>query len=229
MINAISEIGSRETNEDAFWFCEESPAIYLVADGCGGYQHGEVASEFVIEYLSSLLQEEPLSEDYIKNCILRANVSLLEKQKACAGMKTTIVGLVFDKERAWAFNVGDSRLFQIRDGKCIFNTEDHSVPYLLYKAGIIEKDEINTHEDRNKLLEALGNKDKIKVNVYEIDKNKDDLFLLASDGFWENISEDDFLSLSRQNMEEWLETIKVKIIDKNDCEQDNYTALVVRG
>lgn len=225
---SISEIGSREINEDAYSvFEQDDKKIYIVADGCGGHSSGEIASSLVVRELPKLFEDMDASEESIINAIKLCNVKIRENQKKYPGMRTTVVGLLIYSDKAFAFNVGDSRLYQIRDGKIIFHTEDHSVPYLLYKADIINWREINTHEDRNKLLEALGNKETTKVRVYPIDYSKEDIFVISTDGFWENLYDEDFNTCSRGNAKLWLEEKKEKIKSLNDPEQDNYTALIV--
>ena len=228
MIYSFSDKGDRDKNEDSF--CANTSgdkSIYIVADGCGGHGCGEIASRFVTEKLSEILLNKEATEDSIRQAIEKCNSLLIDRQMEHKGMRTTIVGLYKSKKLVFAFNVGDSRLFQIREGKVIFETEDHSVPYLLFKAGIIKKEEIKSHEDRNKLLEASENKDKLKINVYKIDAQKKDVFLLASDGFWEFLSEADLLECSISNADNWLNE-RIDYIKNSNCEdKDNYTALLL--
>lgn len=226
----VSDKGARENNEDSFCVkIKDNKRLYIVADGCGGHSSGEVASKYVVDCLPDLLFDANPMVESIKNVLDICNVKIIEKQKQYMGMRTTVVGLYQSGSMTFAFNIGDSRLYQIRNGQIVFNTEDHSVPYLLYKAEIIGLDEINTHEDRSKLLEALGNKEKIKMNVYELDVNSDDMFVLASDGFWEHFYARDFEDCIISNAEKWLDDKKSTIILKNDPEQDNFTAIVVGG
>ncbi|MDE7339340.1 MAG: protein phosphatase 2C domain-containing protein [Lachnospiraceae bacterium] len=226
----ISEKGSREINEDSFCISESgNTKIYMAADGCGGHSSGEIASKLATEILLELFLDCDDSADSIREAVNLCNRQILEKQNEYPGMRTTIVGLLKLKDKFWAFNVGDSRLYQVRDGKIVFQTDDHSVPYILYKADIIERNEINTHEDRNKLLEALGNKDKVKVNVYELDVKCDDVFVIATDGFWEHFYDNDFSNCVRNHENAWLCEKKQAIGMADDPEQDNYTAVIVGG
>lgn len=226
----ISENGSREINEDFFCISEtEDRKIYIVADGCGGHSSGEIASKLAIEVLLELFLDCNESVDSIRDAINTCNARVIEKQRMHAGMRTTVVGLLKLNDKFFAFNVGDSRLYQVRNGKIIFCTEDHSVPYLLYKANIIERNEINVHEDRNKLLEALGNKDIIKINVYELEVKCEDIFVISTDGFWEHFYDKDFEDCVRNNEKSWLYEKKRIIRMKDDPEQDNYTAIIVGG
>lgn len=226
----ISEKGSREINEDFFGISEVgNRKIYIVADGCGGHAAGEIASKLAVDILIELLLNCDASAEAVRNAVNICNLHIIEKQKDCAGMRTTIVGLLKLNDKFFALNVGDSRLYQVRDGNIIFQTDDHSVPYILYKANIIGRNEINTHEDRNKLLEAIGNKNKVKINVYELDVNRDDVFVIATDGFWEHFYDEDFKDCVRNHEEAWLREKEQTICRMNDPEQDNYTAVVVGG
>lgn len=226
----ISEKGSREINEDSFAVFEgEARKIYIVADGCGGHAAGEIASKLATDILMDQLLDCDGSAEAIRDSVNLCNLHIIEKQKDRAGMRTTVVGLYKLNDKFFAFNVGDSRLYQIRDGNVIFQTEDHSVPYILYKAGIIKRNEINTHEDRNKLLEALGNKEKVKIKVYELDVKRDDVFVIATDGFWEHFYDEDFCGCVRGHEEAWLSKKEKIICMTNNPEQDNYTVVAVGG
>lgn len=230
MVYSLYETGKREINEDSYQVFEEGTLrIYLVADGCGGHASGDVASRMAVDTLVENLKSMNPSKDSIKTSLIKCNEVIMNLQKKYGAMKTTIVGLVRYNNTCIAFNVGDSRLYQIRDGEVIFNTEDHAVPYVLYKAGIIDKSEINTHEDRNKLLEALGARLNFKINIYELKPESSDIFVLATDGLWEHIQDSDFKGCTSEKAENWLQDIEKKIIDEDDPEQDNYTALLIGG
>lgn len=230
MVYKISENGSRELNEDKFYIeIRGEKRVYLVADGCGGHSGGEIAAGLICDYLPELLFEGDENLDSVKKALEICNLKVLEKQRINREMRSTVVGLFKTERDVFVFNIGDSRLYQVRDGNIMFVTEDHSVPFLLYKAGIIAKDKINTHEDRNKLLEAVGNKEKIKINVYSIDAKGDDVFILATDGFWEHFYDRDFASCTCNNAEKWLQE-KIELIkEMNDPEQDNYTVMIIGG
>lgn len=221
-------IGKREKNEDAYKIIENDYVkIYLVADGCGGYTSGDIASQKTVDFLGNYFNNNPCNEEAIKLAITKCNELIIEEQSNYGAMKTTIVGLVRTVSSAYAFNVGDSRLFQVRNGHVIFNTEDHAIPYVLYKAGIIEKSEINNHEDRNKILEALGAKSTLKINVYQLDIHEEDYVFLATDGCWEHIYDADFLNCRTGKENEWLEYVQNKIISSGKEDQDNYTGLLI--
>ncbi len=232
MIYTIYEIGKRDINEDSYRVLENVRIkVYLVADGCGGHASGDVASKLAVDFISKAFAENntDISVDSIGEVLESCNKAIIYKQKEYGSMRTTIVGLIQRDKDVYAFNIGDSRLYQIREGQVVFKTEDHAVPFVLYKAGIITEEEINTHEDRNKLLQALGIKEDLKYKVYKLDALPGDLFLLATDGFWEHMYTNDFIECNDDNAERWIMDVKQKIIEKNDPEQDNYTALLIGG
>lgn len=124
----IFEKGSREINEDSFAVFEgEDRKIYIVADGCGGHAAGEIASKLATDILMGQLLDCDGSAEAIHDAVNLCNLHIIEKQKDRAGMRTTVVGLFKLNDKFFAFNVGDSRLYQIRDGNVIFQTEDHLV------------------------------------------------------------------------------------------------------
>ena len=226
----LSETGIRDVNEDAFKICEEGiRKVYLVADGCGGHANGNVASGIAVEYIASKLEthSSEVTEDVIMHILESCNDEILLKQQQYGGMRTTIAGFVYASGSSFAFNIGDTRVYQIRDGSVVFRTEDHSVPFVLYKAGIIEEEEISMHEDRNKLLQAMGESGDLKPNIYKLDWMPEDLFLIATDGLWAKLHPVDFMECVPQKAGQWMGMIRERMIEYADTEQDNYTGLLI--
>ena len=152
--------GGRRLNEDSVKLFESKDSgIYIVADGLGGHSHGEAASECVAFSLLAAWGRDGADSmgQWLKEQIAFANEKLLKLQrdKGCT-MKSTVVILLIDGQRAAWANTGDSRLYYIHDGDLAKVTEDHSVSYKKYKAGMITREQINTDEDQSFLLKALG-------------------------------------------------------------------------
>lgn len=205
-----SDPGSRDINEDFLeYFVEENAyAIWVIADGLGGHSAGEVASKMVVENFISEFKNNPnIDVNNINRIVNATNENILATQKLNASqrdMKSTLVCLVSDFASAVWCHVGDSRLYHFRDNKLMHQTEDHSVSQLSVLAGEITKDEIRFHEDRNKLLRVLGDRGNINSDISKpkINLCTGDVFLLCSDGFWENILEgemEDCLSASNDS------------------------------
>lgn len=227
---AISNIGTRECNEDAYKVLEMSgKSVYLVADGLGGYNAGEVASRMAVDAIASYFEANDITTENIASSYKYANRQILENQATYTGMKTTIVGVFYDGSNVYAANVGDSRVYHIRDGKVIGRTKDHSVPQLLFEFGEISEDEMRTHKDRNKIVQALGLSEEFKVNIQQFEYLPGDIFLLSSDGFWENFSYSELMELYDNDWSRWIFNCQMKIEKNADPKQDNYTAVVCGG
>lgn len=229
--------GNREINEDYVAYrLKDDTLIAVVADGLGGHDKGEVASEHVANYVVEHYSfEEPLEES-IGNVIKDAQLSLLELQKSeCSGknaMKTTIVVLVIKGEVAYLAHVGDSRGYCFRKFRKYIRTIDHSVPQYLVLAGDIKEKEIRHHEQRSSLLRVLGTP--WEKDAFELTKpipiRKVRAFLLCSDGFWELIDEKAMQKQLKnaKDSQSWLEEM-AEIVMQNGAgtNMDNFTACAV--
>lgn len=147
-------------------------------------------------------------------------------------MTTLVVLLVDDNQVSWG-HVGDSRLYHFSDGKIVERTKDHSVCQVLAATGEIDESEIRHHQDRNRLLRAVGMHDQTGIlnSVQTIEKNENrHQFLLCSDGFWEYIDEKHMeKTLKRaKTAEDWLGKM-TKVVKKNGKNEnmDNYSAIAV--
>jgi len=188
----------RDSNEDTSFVLEKSfpttsgmlsLGIYIVADGMGGHQGGEVASKMAVDKISAALLantnhkiELASPSDYIKQAIEKANAEIYSR--ACSNphlssMGTTVtVGLRLD-DRLYLGHVGDSRAYLIRGGGIEQLTEDHSVVAHLLKAGMIAPEEAKTHPDRGKILRCLGTSEKVAIDTH-VQSGKKDKFILQN-------------------------------------------------
>ena len=230
MYNYYSDVGGRENNEDSFLAIESEGALLLVvADGLGGHECGEVASGIAVEELRKLFLRSPKHFD-IEQAIIKANASILKRQETTnKKMKTTVSAAYIYGAKTVVANVGDSRLYLLKDNKIVFRTTDHSAAQMAVQAGEITEDQIRIYPDRNMLTRALGSTDSVKVDIYKIDSDSYDRLLTCSDGLWEHILEKDITDTAEQNAnpEEWIKAMRA-IHDINapkGC--DNNTAVVL--
>jgi serine/threonine protein phosphatase PrpC len=242
----LSSPGGREDNEDFCGFrmhAEGLAGCWVVADGLGGHRGGAGASRAAVEaVLDSFEQDPAVAAQALAEHIRRANAAVLEAQQAdpsLAGMRTTVVTLVASgREALWA-HVGDSRLYWLRAGKIREQTRDHSVPQRLAEAGEISPDQIRKHEDRNRLLRSLGAKGDAGATVLAAPARIEpgDVFLLASDGFWEWITEPEMeedLGAAQDpaagfpvQPERWLHRMESRLSRRATPGHDNYSAVAV--
>lgn len=234
--SGLSEAGGRKVNEDYFSIFSQPPwDCFVVADGLGGHGSGDLASQTAIEAIGSSFMRHPgKDESSLRSYVEKAQQEILRIQKSNSrhrNMRTTIVLLVSDgQEASWA-HVGDSRLYMFRNHKILSHTWDQSVPQALVRIGEISFEQIRFHEDRNRLLQALGsnNPPKIELTAAPIPLQPGDAFLLCSDGFWEWVIENEMEEDLRNadTCDHWLKLMEKRIILNATPDNDNYSAVGV--
>ena len=205
---------------------------WVLADGLGGHQGGATASRLAVDAVLAAFREKPaVSPDAAGAYVRRANQALIERQQTepeLRSMRTTIVVLLASPDAAAWAHIGDSRLYRF-SGKTWERTKDHSVPQRLADAGEIPEDRIRFHEDRNLLLKSLGSRAGVGVDVAASDRapRAGDAFLLASDGFWEWLTEAEMLEdlRSSSSCREWLAKMEARVQGRATRGHDNYTAI----
>ncbi len=177
---------TRQRNEDSHL---AEPPVFAVADGMGGHAAGEVASRLAVEGLARLGGAQAVDVASVVAMVRDANSEILrhsEGSEEFRGMGTTVVGLAvtrgLDGDRMLAFNVGDSRVYRLRDDRLEQMSVDHSEVAELVAAGQITPEEAVQHPRRNIVTRALGVFDEVVVDVWALDPQIGDRFLLCSDG-----------------------------------------------
>jgi protein phosphatase len=181
---ARSDTGrQRPANEDNYFVT--SP-LFVVADGMGGAQAGEVASQTAVEFFTDGLPDGPDSaEERLATLVARANArihELAQSDEGLAGMGTTLTAAyVAEKDLAVA-HVGDSRLYVLRDGELQQLTDDHSLVGELIRRGQIRAEEAEEHPQRSIITRALGIEHEVVVDHYTWPVRDGDVVLICSDG-----------------------------------------------
>jgi PPM family protein phosphatase len=173
----------RNANEDSFFV--RAP-VFVVADGMGGAQAGEVASKAAAEAFDRDLPDAP-PERVLKETIEAANREIHEHARAdpsLAGMGTTITAAIVDAsgEEVGIGHVGDSRAYRLRDGKLERLTRDHSLVEEMRRKGQLTDAQAEDHPQRSIITRALGPEPEVEVDVQTVPAQPGDLFLLCSDG-----------------------------------------------
>ena len=228
--------GGRDHNEDAVGEKEfPSGRLFLLADGLGGHQRGEMASACVVEAMQNAPEPEkdqPLSQWMVQQ-ISNANQALLALRESTQWrMKSTLVALFLgEKEACWG-HVGDSRLYYLHGDQLAAITKDHSVAYAKYKNGEITRGQIGKDEDQSSLLRALGNPERNQPDLGQGEgaPQPGDGFLLCSDGVWEYLYDGEVLVdfLKTETAQEWGELLLLRVMERIQPGNDNLSLITVR-
>ncbi len=172
----------RPGNEDSFY---ARPPVFMVADGMGGAQAGEVASAEVAEAFRGFTAPGSEPEQRLAELIVQTNArihDMSESDAGRAGMGTTVTAAVVTGGSVNIAHVGDSRAYRWRNGRLQQLTEDHSLVGEMLRQGRISEAEAETHPQRSIITRALGIEPGVEVDTASFDWQDDDIFLLCSDG-----------------------------------------------
>ena len=196
-----TDVGRRRTlNEDA-WLVDDGLGVYFVADGMGGHAAGEVASAEGVETAVGMIKQaqpglhplhDPPNEAHaqaakraMESAIQAATYmvfSMAELDRDKTGMGTTMSGMLILGDYAVIAQVGDSRIYQIRDGKAEQVTEDHTLIAWQLRQGLITPEQARTSTQKNVITRAVGNREYVQVDTTLARLRVGDRFLLCSDG-----------------------------------------------
>lgn len=235
-----SDIGrKRKTNQDSICLNHEHH-FYAVADGMGGHNGGDIASQLSVkvmpEYLKSHLSDEP--QTLMKGMIHEVNRAILDKASVTPelhGMGTTLSAIYFSGPQLVIGNVGDSRVYMINNKNIYQLTRDHSFVQEKLNMGIYTRDEAVKDPQKNVLVRSVGFEADILVDVFNYRICKNDIFLICSDGLHGKVSDGDILHIVQKHLsnpahstqEQIQTTVDALIQQANDNGgQDNISVIV---
>jgi serine/threonine protein phosphatase PrpC len=193
-----TDIGlKRAHNEDAISI-HENLDLFILADGMGGYNAGEVASRMCVDIIAQQIQHKKSSPHlprmlwkashasrWAAEVIVQANNevhALAQVNPECAGMGTTVVMGLVDQDRLVVAHVGDSRAYRLRQGQFVQITHDHSVVQAQIDAGLISEQDARYSPIKNLITRAVGSHEDVEVEVHEHKMEVGDVYMLCSDG-----------------------------------------------
>jgi PPM family protein phosphatase len=226
---ALTDTGRiREHNEDTIG-SEPDIGLYVLADGMGGYNAGEVASGIAVKTIVNLVREAFQIQELdgtdratgllrptiiLRDAILRANKIIHQTSKTqaqCEGMGTTVVGVLFYDDRIITAHVGDSRLYRLRGDRFEQMTMDHSLLQELVDRGFYSQEEAARSTNKNYVTRALGVEPAVEVEVHEHPVQKGDYYVLCSDGLSDMVEDED-IHLTISTFSDNLETIVKQLV-----------------
>src|ERR671911_662299 len=235
--SAITDRGLNERrplNEDALLH-DRDRSIFAVADGVGGAEAGEVASQTAIEVLDEAFRHQTDGsdvEDLMELAIQRANASIhqmAQEHAKFAMMATTIVALHIKGNIATFGHVGDSRLYRLSpDGKLHRETEDHSIVEEEVRAGRMTPEQAANHPSKNVISRALGAEEAVDVDMKTMEVEDGTEFLLCTDGITRHVSDNEIrqLMVVSNNPEDVCNELKQRCYERGA--EDNLTVVAVR-
>ncbi|MBM7540527.1 Stp1/IreP family PP2C-type Ser/Thr phosphatase [Amphibacillus cookii] len=224
----------RPHNEDAggLFKNKADQTLSIVADGMGGHQAGDVASEMVKTYFANVWEateriatpEE--AEAWLKSHILKANTNVFqhaEQNPECRGMGTTVIVVIFMADQLSIAHIGDSRCYRYREDDLTQITDDHSLVNELVRSGQLSKQDAEYHPRKNVLMKALGTNPLVEPDVFSVAWQEGDRLIICSDGLTNKLTDQELKDYLATN-ESLRDIAKEMVNEANDRGgEDNIT------
>ena len=210
----LTDVGRRRSSNEDAYFLDDRLGLYVVADGMGGHAAGEVASQEAVETVYGLVKRgiselhelvDPVPEDDARAAcrLMESSVQaatymvfgMAEMDRGKTGMGTTLSALLVLGDYAITAQVGDSRVYLIREESCEQLTEDHTLIAWQLKQGLITPAEAKKSPHRNVITRAVGNREYVQVDTRLVGLRAGDRFLLCSDGLHGYVKDEDIAGI----------------------------------
>ena len=234
---AITDIGrKRELNEDYIYTSGQPigalPNLFIVADGMGGHKAGDYASMHTVDRFVEVIRElgeEHGVQDAINEAVTAANAYIYQRSREnsnLSGMGTTLVLASCIGNEAIVANIGDSRLYLVNDAMTQI-TRDHSLVEEMVTLGGIDREMARNHPDKNIITRAVGVKEKVAADFFEVDLTKGDKLLLCSDGLTNMLRDEEIYQIIQDHKE--LEQAAKALVDaaNENGGRDNIAVVLV--
>ena len=237
MFGIISDVGNvRKTNEDSVGYFESSDInIYAVADGMGGHNAGEVASDLAINIIIEYIKDNHYSsemKEVLSEGIKSANMKIYDvasKDDSLKGMGTTITICFIKQNKMVVANVGDSSCYVVDSNKELIKiTRDHSLVQQLLDNGSITEEKARTHPNKNIITRALGTNESVEVDLFDVDLANVFKCILCTDGLTNEVTYSEMFNIINENDNE--SSCKMLVdLSKSRGGRDNISVIVFEG
>jgi protein phosphatase len=240
-LGGMSDVGLlRQLNEDCWGWnrLSERATLYVVADGMGGHDSGEVASALAVETICRVAKEEesdkaPADPEDIEQLLEFSFQSANNGIKDSATERGTDMGttmvcfLKVGETSGYIANVGDSRAYLLRE-ECLHQvTRDHSLVQKMVERGRITREEARVHPHSNILLRTVGTEHDVEIDIFRVELERGDRIMLCSDGLWGEIDDRDMENILNTYLDPRLATRELIRAAHHGGGKDNVTLLVV--
>ena len=221
----------RQINEDSM-LADTDGGLWVVADGMGGHEAGEVASAMVVDALRNV-PHGPDLDTFVGNAVNvlhEVNGQLIGLARSAGSDKTigtTVVGVAVEDGQFRCFWAGDSRAYRFRDDALIRLSRDHSLVQDLVDAGMLRPDEAEGHANSNVITRAVGVREIVDVEVTEGEALRGDLYIVASDGLTRVVNDQELaLELRSGSLDEVADRLLAKVLERGA--PDNVTLIITK-
>lgn len=230
----------RENNQDYFYISNslDEVQLYILADGMGGYNGGEIASSLAVQTAKNYIENNFKEIEKDKDSIIQllgssmeyANMVVYEKSKEnpeLQGMGTTLEICLIYNNKVYIGHVGDSRIYRIRKQFIRKLTQDHSYVQKLVKEGTITNEQAAHHPQKNMLMKALGCNAFVEPDVMVKGFLKDDILIICSDGLTNLVDQETIYEMASKNIEQATKDLVNLANDRGGY--DNITVIVIKN
>lgn len=235
-----THIGAREVNQDNFahkinkkWGC------FVVTDGLGGHEQGEVAARVVCEALIKMASnfKEAIEADPVKGMsafILEAvsqAQNIIAKEYQLMDTQTTLALAWVNEQHVVTAHIGDSRVYRLNKQEILWRTPDHSPVQALFEQGKLSEEDFAVHPLQNQLLRSVNMYEQPDADLFVLPPlAPNETLLLCTDGFWSGCTTEDFIKLSRNHgsLEKKVNDLITRIVETHPEDCDNITLQVVK-
>jgi protein phosphatase len=205
----LSDVGLTRLHNEDYFEIDPEHRLYVVADGMGGHNHGEVASRIAVKAIQEFVEQTAENDttwpfvydarlqrhsNRLKTAIRMAHDKVLRAIRhdgSLIGMGTTVVGFLLKGRVAAVAHVGDSRAYRLREGRLELLTQDHTWVNEQVVAGYLSAEQARAHPLKNVVTRALGGESEVVVDVREVEVMSGDVYILCSDGLTTMLSDDE--------------------------------------
>ncbi|NLL22635.1 MAG: serine/threonine-protein phosphatase [Tissierellia bacterium] len=230
----ITNIGRyRLKNDDSFFCSDGRKGLYIVADGMGGYQGGETASKIAVSTAVELLRgAESLDEQLSEKLTLEIQKRMrdaIDRNENFKDMGTTFLCALIVEGTVYLMHIGDSRAYLVRGGILYQMTEDHTLVNILFRNGVINREQARVHPKRNVLVKALSAYERVKGDLKKFQMGDEDTLLLCTDGLTDQLTNGEILEILL--LDQPSDVIAAKLVDTalKSGAKDNIAVVVVKG
>ena len=242
----MTDVGRKRPHNEDYYLVDDENKIFIVCDGMGGANAGEVASQMAVEIIGQRMREniEDIRElsaqntfdskqkikTIISDAVSEASLKIFElasKEEGKRGMGTTLVMLIICGENAFISSVGDSRAYLVRDNQVYQVTEDHTLVQEQLKRGLITPEEAKNVTYGNVITRAVGVMESVIVDTTHIEMMPGDMFLLCTDGLHGYTEDKDILGFTSYSTLEEMANNAIAYANQRGG-KDNITTIFVR-